>query len=112
MKLYKIFEEKNGKLYNLFHGMVAGDREVEIGVEYQNRDKMIRDGGNNRYYRSGIHAHYDVKFTKEWLKRFDSTNRHIYICEGEVREDKATSDGKVSLCDKITILHKYEMENN
>jgi hypothetical protein len=106
MKLYKIFEEKNGKLYNLFHGMIEGNREVELGVKYFNRPKKIRDGGNNKYYDSGIHAHYNVESTEKWLKRYCNDNRHIYICDGLVREDKATSNGEVALCDELTILEK------
>tara|TARA_Y100000310_G_C20215810_1_gene593472 strand:+ start:18 stop:347 length:330 start_codon:yes stop_codon:yes gene_type:complete len=109
MKLYKIFEEKNGKMYNLFHSMIKGDREVKLNTLYHNRAGKIRDGGNE-YYDSGIHAHYNVESTKEWLKRFDNTNRHIYICDGAVREDKKTSKGKVALCDSLTILEKYNGE--
>tara|TARA_R110001599_G_scaffold141167_1_gene321450 strand:+ start:115 stop:447 length:333 start_codon:yes stop_codon:yes gene_type:complete len=107
MLLYKIFEEKNGKLYNLFHSMIKGSREVELNTTYHNRPKMIRDGGSSTYFQSGIHAHYEVESTKEWLKRYNDDNRHIYICEGEVREDKKTSNGKVALCDEIIILEKY-----
>lgn len=110
MKLYKIFEEKDGVLHNLFHGMIEGTRKVEHGVKYHNRKKRIRDGGNNKYYDSGIHAHYSPKFSQIWLDRYTSTNRHIYECEGDVREDKATSDGKVALCDSLTIIRKYKGE--
>lgn len=108
MRLYKIFEVKpDGRIMNLFHGF-NGSREVKIGVEYKNEDKLIRDGGNNNYYKSGIHAHYSPEFSKKWLKRFDSTNRKIFEIEGFVRENKATSDGKVALCSGMIIIKEYK----
>ena len=108
MVLYKIFEKKGCKLYNLFHSMESGSREVEIGVEYHNRPKMIRDGSESKWYQSGIHAHYSVESTLEWLKKHSRDNRAIYVCEGEVREDKATSKGKVALCDSLTIVKEFD----
>lgn len=58
MKRWRLFEEKDGRLFTLFHG-VDGSRHIPEGEWVTANMKRVYDGSNKRSYVAGFHVFAD-----------------------------------------------------
>lgn len=74
---WRLFEEKDGELYSLFHG-VHGSRRVAQGVWLEARVRSVRDGAGDKWYPSGWHVFTDESGL-EYLGRFRKPRRLVAV---------------------------------
>lgn len=79
---WRLFEEKDGALFTLFHGL-NGSRRLPEGTWLEAAVKPVRDGAGNSYYQSGWHVFADESGL-EYLGRFRKPRRLVAV-QVEVR---------------------------
>jgi len=76
MMYWRLFEERDGELYTLFHG-TNGSRRIPPGRWIEASDKLVRDGVG-RWYQSGWHVFADESGL-EYLGRFRKPRRLVAV---------------------------------
>ena len=81
---YRIFEEKNGYPYSLFHG-TGGSRKLPIDRWIESDTKLVRDGSGQKkkLYKSGFHVLLSLDDAKRLAKRFKITDNRV-LCTVEI----------------------------
>ena len=74
---WRLFEERDGELYTLFHGLY-GSRRIPEGQWLQAEGKFVRDGANQNRYMSGWHVFADESGL-EYLGRFRKPRRIVAV---------------------------------
>lgn len=111
---YKIFEEDAGIIKNLFKG-INRSRTIEPEKWYQAEIKMGRDGGNNNWYKTGIHCLPSLEDAREYLNNFRTERNRVIrkvLIKGNRRKP---TNPKVILADELYLLEKgkgAEKNNN
>lgn len=77
MMYWRLFEERDGELYSLFHGCF-GTRVILEGQWLMAQHKMVRDGANQDRYLSGWHVFADESGL-EYLGRFRKPRRLVAV---------------------------------
>lgn len=78
MKLkWRLFEEKNGELHTLFHG-VHGSRQIEEDLWYRANNRLVRDGTSKTWYEGGFHVFADVQGLA-YLGRFKKPRKLVAV---------------------------------
>lgn len=93
---YKIVEEKNGKLYTLFHGN-QGARELPIGKWVRADSKEVHDGSKGTRYMSGWHVIASKSEARRYLKRFDITLRKLRVIPCRARNVRPKSHSRYEI---------------
>jgi len=83
LRTKKIFEQKAGELFTLFHG-IEGSRRVPRGVWLEAKEKEVRDGTGNARYISGFHVFRPDVDPEKYLSKFQKP-RELIVVEVEVR---------------------------
>lgn len=102
---WRLFEEKDGHLHTLFHG-VNGRRRIEEGVWYEADDRLVRDGTSKTWYRGGFHVFYGTspEGIVDYINRFTKP-RHLVlvnVCvDGEKRRKPTNS--KILLASRMQV---------
>lgn len=104
---YRIVEDKNGKLYSLFHGT---NRSREIKTDAWNKAdiKIVCDGKNGFRYQSGWHYLPNKEKAEELLRTAfkNRRGRRVVMCyvRGNIRPKHSDNKGHGSfLADEIYI---------
>lgn len=84
VKRWRLFEEKNGELHTLFHG-VNGSRHIPIGQWITAETKPVYDGSNKRSYLAGFHVFADPQAVI-YADRFTAPRRIVAV-EVEIAGD-------------------------
>ncbi|MCA1799776.1 MAG: hypothetical protein LC650_00595 [Actinobacteria bacterium] len=74
---WRLFEEKDGNLHTLFHGL-GGSRLIPEGHWLEALIKPVRDGANQERYDSGWHVFADESGL-EYLGRFRNPRRLVAV---------------------------------
>jgi hypothetical protein len=74
---WRLFEEKNGELYTLFHG-INGSRHVPAGKWLTAEIKTVYDGSNKRSYQSGFHV-FANRYAVVYANRFTAPRRIVAV---------------------------------
>ena len=74
---WRLFEERDGELYTLFHGL-HGSRLIPEGQWLMAEGKFVRDGANQNRYMSGWHVFADESGL-EYLGRFRKPRRIVAV---------------------------------
>lgn len=74
---WRLFEEKDGGLYTLFHGL-NGSRRIPEGQWFEADVRTVRDGSGDNWYLSGWHVFADESGL-EYLGRFRKPRRLVAV---------------------------------
>ena len=78
MRRWRLFEEKDGKLFTLFHG-VDGSRQIEEGVTYKASNRLVRDGTSKTWYHGGFHVFRNNAPISSYILRFTAPRRLVLV---------------------------------
>ena len=100
--IYKIICIENQEVKNLFKG-IEGTRILPTNKWLKAEKKMGRDGGNSRWYLTGIHCLKDKEKAEDYLNNFRTEKERIIIkAKGRGLRQKPTNEN-VYLADEIMI---------
>lgn len=74
---WRLFEERDGQLYTLFHGL-NGSRLIPEGQWFEAKGGLVRDGTGNKWYEAGWHVFADESGL-EYLGRFRKPRRLVAV---------------------------------
>lgn len=77
MLKWRLFEEKNGDLHTLFHG-VDGSRRIVEDLWYRADNRLVRDGTSKTWYEGGFHVFADAQGLA-YLERFTKPRRLVAV---------------------------------
>ena len=86
MRKWRLFEEKDGELHTLFHG-VDGSRKIREGEWYRADEKLVRDGTSRTWYAGGFHV-FAHERSLEYVDRFTKPRKLVAVeveIKGRVR---------------------------